>query len=683
MGRRDHRSESTRLSGGINQAVDDASTEQLADALNVWRPGPRVETRPGYEGIGLVSVGSATQTVLFGRYEDNSGASPAYVEPAVGGVLDLSGLPANDDRWFLGHSSPFDAVLLAVSVVNTANAIVKVEYYDGTSWRYLRVREYPDGYHLASASVALSFARPKDWTETTIDGQAAYWLRLSPQGNDFSASVSVDLDNVGTGIYSTTTNVRGLHVAQYPSTRRYYAVSTWTNSGTPTASITSMASPDLADAETMTVTARGVQSDDVPSSIAVVPQFNESYVAYNHQVWRVRDIPSSSDTDWNATVEDRDFAVGAGAPYDPALVAQLGEWPKAKFMAFHGGRLWAIGLEGEPYTIRWSPAAPYHRVWVSLSYAYLMENDNSPITGYGFLGEHLVIFKQDSIWIMLSIGENATTGVEHYLPKRVVAGVGCVAPQSIREVRGRLIFLAEDGLYAFNGSPDVKKVTEDELGNDRLGDTIESIADGKRETASAAIWRTKGHYLLSISVAGGANDKVIAWNYVDDTWCLWDNIEAQHWLEDEGTRNNERLFFGDSTGRVYQLGVGRTDHGQAISSHAVTTNLNDDDDYTRRLHSVTCLTTNKTRALTVEASGNDHAYESNTLDLTDFNEEDWGELAWGSSSPDTWPSERRTRRRCDFKIDYDWLKIKVSHSTKNERMKLREVRPAHTILGKR
>jgi len=315
-----------------------------------------------------------------------------------------------------------------------------------------------------------------------------------------------------------------------------------------------------------------------------------------------------------------------------------------------------------------------------------MEDDNSPISGLNALGEYPVIFKNDSIWQMVFTGldvNNLTT----WAPIRTVAGIGCVSNSSIKQVRGRLIFLAEDGIYAFNGTPQAKKITEDPAtGADRLRDFMQTVTPGRRPYAAAAHWRKHSMYLLAISVNGSdANNRVVAWDYLHDTWWIWDGIEAQVWLEDEDASDDERLYFGDASGRIYEFGVGNNDHGTAISSYIVTHRIGYRDNIRKRLHQVEVTSDSKTRDITCAVYPNDRTLSasSGSISLTDVNQKDWSSFSWPSGGGDNWAENVRRPRRLSYKQDGDWFQLKLSHSTKDQPMRLANIQLGYHPLGRR
>lgn len=685
MGRSDYPTTTLKFSGGVNQEDEDASLEECADCLNVWRRRGRTETRPGYVGVGWHAAAAFDAGTLDFRSEINS----LFAAP-VAGILDISSMVKDRDRWYAGFTATFHAFQVRVFAANGSKTIAQPEYWDGTRWGYLHVTQtntVGGGYHLSQTGGTLyTFAKPDDWALVTVDSLSRYWIRFNIQGASLDAVTSLDTDDVLTGIFTTDTDVRGIHVAQFPSTKRYFLVTRYDSGGGKAVGVFSGSNLHYGDDTSIAET--GASARVAPSTLAVVPQFGEAYLAYDNQVTRLVSFPNDTvGGDEAATVEDRDFALGEAAPYDKRFVAMLGTWPRASLMASCNGRLWAAGIAGEPFTIRWTAAVPYHRVWTSLAFEYLMENDNSPVTAIHPLGEQLVVFKNDSIWLMVSVGENQATGVEHFIPRRIVSGTGCVAHQSVKAINGELVFLAEGGIYAFNGTPNVRKVTTraTETGKcDRLAATMATVAGPYRQFAAAANWKSQNCYMLSFSTGGRANDTTVVWDYEDNTWWIWDSIDAQHWLVDEGLNDSERLFFGDSNGRIHQFGIGRTDNGAAISSHVTSHRVGARDVTTRAVRSVVATATNDTRSLSVSVIPNDGTAVSSTMDMTDATEKDWAAFNWGGAADDdSWTPQRRRQRRSDFKAQADWYQVKVSHSTKNQRMRLSSVAVGAVPLGRR
>jgi hypothetical protein len=609
---------------GINQDAETANLHECEDARNVWAIDGRVEQRPGSVGIfTMLMSGTLTAVKFKGRTEDVSLST--FASPAAT-ILDLSGLVARTtgvagDRWYIGHTSAFDGFAIKVVTLNANTTYFKAEYYNGTAWKYLPCTELDGSTNVAKvtghlkddAQSVFSFVQPGDWASTTVDSQAAYWIRFTFLNADIDADCTVDVDDEPLTGTIALGRIMGLFAAQFPFTRRYISL---TRNAAGAVYYGSAASIDSDNFVSSNIAAGfpGAGLSE-PPTIAVVPQFEEAFVAYDNLVTRHVAYPTSSPS-LPALVEDRDIYVGSGAPFDKSLIIQRSTFPEAKYILYHQGRLWAAGLTDEPATVRWSGKTPGHKVWPGVSFDYIMESDNSPIAGMFAYGEQTIVGKGDSLWLMRDRGLNELD-LRVYEPEPMVWGVGLTSNSSVKMIRGRAILLAEDGIYAFDGTPNIVKLS------DRVQGYIDRISPGRRPHAAAAHWRSKGCYLLSVALDGSdENDHVIVWDYVNDAWWVWDGIEAQHWLEDEGSYDDELIYFGDASGRIYELGKGRTDHGTAIDAWVQTHRLGYNSFDAKRARCVRIAGSNSMGSMSciLQPNGNEIRQTTATVDFSDSNE---------------------------------------------------------------
>ncbi len=214
------------------------------------------------------------------------------------------------------------------------------------------------------------------------------------------------------------------------------------------------------------------------------------------------------------------------------------------------------------------------------------------------------------------------------------------------------------------------------------------VCGPRRPFAAAAHWKTKNLYLLSITTDGSnTHDLTIAFDYKNGTWWLWDNIDAQHWLEDEAANDNETLYFGDSSGRIYQMGVGKTDHGGTIDSYILTQRFNYGGGSVVRVRGVEAWCSNKTREVDISVYTNDTdvANATGTLTFTNSDEADWSDFSYsaGASTDDNWSPHRRRVERLDLREDGDWFQIKVAHDQKNQKFEMSKLSARVVALGAR
>lgn len=698
MGRNDYQHVVATCHKGINQQENlaDPLTE-CVDALNVWAPDGRLQQRPGYQGITSLSdtTVNGDETTYF-AVEDVSADtfvnSTEDVATLNNLVAQTNGPLVANDRWYMGIGVA--TVVMRDFDINLANSNAsrfKAEYWNGSAWVYLRVQIVKavtsapfvhEGDHLSTGDSAIRymvFAPPKDWTARAVGTSAAtiYWIRFNILAANMDAAVEIDFDGTGDD-YAVSYPPLFAFVANFTTSKRYvYCVRRSTLSY---ATVGLSSSIDLERFGTRAPTgntiisfpANAAVSPYNPATIAVVVEFNEIFIALAHHVYRiVNDIAAFqstvADPELIATVDDRDVTIGSGAPYDRNLIAQEGSFPEALYITFFGGRLWVANLSSQPNTIRWSARTPFYRVWPSLQFEPLIEDDNSQISGLQGFNEHMVVFKNDSIWLMIDAGLD-DFGLQQYDPIRVVAGVGCVSNSSIKQVRGRLIFLTEDGIYAFNGTPNIEKVSQP------IQQYINRIETGRRNWCVAAHWRLKSCYLLAVPLDGSdVNTHVLVWDYKNNAWWIWDNIEAQIWIEDEDTSDNEIIYFVDSVGSVHQLDVGKTDHGGTITSYVKTHRVGYKDRSRKTLRECRLFADSHFTGPAVSIFADDAvtAQQSSTYDMTD-------PVETAASKP-----RRRRNRRNDYRVDGDWFQVEVRNTTKNEELVLSGIDLGYVRKGHR
>lgn len=690
---------------GIDENTDNVSLATCQDARNVWAPDGKVVQRPGFVAVGSRLPNSSTQgdasDVL--AYEDVDGSLEVV---AAAGNLDLDSLVGRQsgvagDRWYIGFNSltitsgTGSGAVITVNSGSSNRIYQKAEYWNGAQWQYMPITETYLGYAAAPGAggpgvfavtkwtaatghlewsdgtgIMLIFAYPGDWATTSITDTVTstaytrYWLRFNllegPSDTAFDASVQVG--NCGHMKIPNTTVSRGDFVFRAGTLKRYISVTRQSIGGTDYDAYVSTAEATQNDA-LVYYAAKPTPSGGIASA-TVVPSDQTAYVALNHVVTQHRLVPSSDDP-LPATVEDRDIYVGTGAPYDKELIVQLGSFPRAKFILYHAQRFWAAGIEGEQFVVRWSGKNPYHKVWPSLSWEAIEQDDNSPISALFAHGDQTCVSKHESIWLMRDKGLNALD-LREYDAQAIVRGVGVLANRSIKSIRGRSVFLGEDGVYAFDGTPNIEKLS------DRIQDTIDKINPGARSLAVAADWKIKGVYLLAVPLnASTTNNHVLVWDYVDDAWWVWEGLAVQSWLVDEGEHDQERVFFTDTAGLLFELGVGRTDNGTAIDAWVETHELGANDYEAKRARCVRIAGSNGQATTTCELRPNGSSLRgvTATIDFSDYNE--------------TNRVLAKRMRRPRFKSTGDFFTVKVRNNQKADVFEMSNLALEYQRLGER
>lgn len=187
----------------------------------------------------------------------------------------------------------------------------------------------------------------------------------------------------------------------------------------------------------------------------------------------------------------------------------------------------AAALGGSPPTCRWveyfnnyiflgNQTTNAERVYFSaLSDPETWDTTNdfftfdAPITGMKTLGRQLVVFKRDSIGIISGFGTASWQKIDNF-----VQGVGCAGGHTIvnarlggdgQNNRDGLVFLSDDGIYFFDGTPNVIKISNPIQRKFISSTTTELFNASRFEYAWATYSEKYDWYILHLS-DGSATD---------------------------------------------------------------------------------------------------------------------------------------------------------------------------------
>ncbi len=650
---------------------------ELADARNVWAPNGRVEARPGYWGVARASLNSdnaswATVNLIVKETPINTFTTTT--------TLDALGV---EKRWHIRLSAvPSEAIYpyglqdANIGAANSANAndmSAMLEYWNGDSWVGISHVEYVISAgakvtkHLSSAVTGTNFffVFPRDMALKALSSEdPGYYLRftLKPVNGStaLTAGTRVDTSTFWLGL-SRASGLQFLYsvAAGFPTGFRYLNVEAVLGTGEYFVNSGTISGPDSANEQRALATTSLLRYtlNELPA-VAVVSQFGEFYVSYDYitTVHKAK-ILSTADTVSAAVVESDQDLVGPGKLYDSAFIPQLGTWPAAKYIAYHRGEMWAANLkDGGSTSVRWSAGSQGYRVWPTINIDVVEDTDQGPITALFPFNQNMFVFKSDSIWQMVYTGLNAAS-LNTYRAEKIVPGAGCVSNSSIQEIKGKLVFLGEDGVYLFDGGQ-TKRIS------DRIQKTIDSIVPGKRAFASSVHWKTKSLYLLAVTTQGySANNLVLVWDYKNDSWWIWDNIEAVTFLSVEDGTDTQRVYFVDFGGRTFEFGVGTHDYGEAITATATSHRLGESD-LNRKIRLVNVNSTNMSAAVTVEVKTNDAPFDGATTSSLTYSDSAEGKYGVGVYGTATYIGERDRNEGIGVLQGGDWVRVKLTHATK-------------------
>ena len=131
-----------------------------------------------------IEVATATYTpgAVDGAIADDGGVQTDETaqanSPAANDMTLLPAVPAVNDAYYFGLSTPWDWLSLNIGTAGAGTWTIKWEYWNGSTWV-----ELPSGYYDTSngfrngGKQSVSFVRPTDWATSSIMLMDLYWVR--------------------------------------------------------------------------------------------------------------------------------------------------------------------------------------------------------------------------------------------------------------------------------------------------------------------------------------------------------------------------------------------------------------------------------------------------------------------------------------------------------------------------
>lgn len=261
----------------------------------------------------------------------------------------------------------------------------------------------------------------------------------------------------------------------------------------------------------------------------------------------------------------------ADAALGIALVLDNTVPPRAKFIILHKDRIFYANCPGEQDggdLVRWSKvgigeAAP------STNYQYFDRKDGGDITGIASLGDTVIVFKRNKIFVLPS---------DFAYPHAILHGVGCIASWAIIPFEDKVVFLSEEGWKSFDGtnlydlSKSIRPLAEQGYitanQNDNYSAAYYPVKDQFLYLCNHSSLTKKvfvGHFLVPLLYINKGIPEQLSQNIVGWTYHEYDH----HTLTCLGTYTDssgiQRVMAGSSNGYVYLLDSGGADDGQDIA----------------------------------------------------------------------------------------------------------------------
>ena len=300
--------------------------------------------------------------------------------------------------------------------------------------------------------------------------------------------------------------------------------------------------------------------------------------------------------------------------------------------------LWYSNI-GDPFT------------FASTNFIKIADGDGEKITGLGVQGNSLVVFKENSVWLIYMPSTDDTG----WIRIRSNAKYGCASHKSIVEYEKQLMYLGQQnklvtGFYSLVGDqtePDATSLRSTAMYGDAKSDRIEPdvklFQDANKEYTSSIAFDNKLWFSVTYGANNTANNRVYQFDFVRRD----SSRKVGSWVPFTGMSFNDfavldgDLYAGTSAddGFVYKLQDGTyTDNGAAIDSFYETKELDGgkahrhfDKDFRQANFTVETLGDWNMR---IHRRIDSEKGSGDAIDVNlDAGGSNWGVASWGS---DTW-----------------------------------------------
>lgn len=249
------------------------------------------------------------------------------------------------------------------------------------------------------------------------------------------------------------------------------------------------------------------------------------------------------------------------------IVANSGITPQ--FVKVHKNRIYCANKNSS--TLYFSDAANPSSFPVN-NFILINTNDGQNITGIAEVLDNLIIFKDDSVWILsgepLGVGNTTTIG---NLQLRKATGVGgCSAFRTIQLVGQTLFFMHHTGIYALQN-------TTVSLVSPLLSTTFKNNMNPNVINLCWGLYsnQEKKYILGYPSSTSNTCDSALVYDFLTKGFSRWDHLPGSCAVSFKFSGTNETICMGDpSKGNIYELFQGNADisgdNGTVISGTATT-----------------------------------------------------------------------------------------------------------------
>jgi hypothetical protein len=580
-----------RLTGGVFTTPMEATANDFVDTHNLHSVNGVIQKRQGSTAVG--QYGDAATAIFVGW-----GASSTRTEPATTyGASASMGSTGNRDLYVgstNGKFYQFNVYGTAISTFSSWAGMIngewsslrdKVDYWNGTAWVAVSVadmfRQFGDG---ASPQImALNMYRPwasdsssnpsvsgfhvrglinppSDWASKSVGGNSGWWLRVRDMPSGLAASTLAMGSGGGYPTMVTTQEHTVLDMLYFNDRR-----------GTRHEFITYLSSPTevryVLDGVTL-LPSDDIQPDGTSQMFSATTRTWSYYDASTDRV-----IGYVDGVGWFYVVLPNDggiyglqASITPGPPYESVTGGLRSTIPDGRVAVAHADRIFtANGV-----VVAYSSPGTYKDVWPNDN-EFACQDEYGNITGMCSVGGVLAVFKRNAIWVAQSDGS-----ADGYVAFPLPGNVGCIAPRSIAVAGGIAWFLAEDGIYTFNGERVEKK-------SRRIDGLLQKELGSSDATRSIGVYHTvmnqyRLYYPSQTSLPWVMSDAIYCSVDPDGDVSFWP--QGKNFATDPGFNATcivsdssapvNRIMLGDRYGCVWQMDSGLYDQWAPVTFWGVT-----------------------------------------------------------------------------------------------------------------
>ena len=262
----------------------------------------------------------------------------------------------------------------------------------------------------------------------------------------------------------------------------------------------------------------------------------------------------------------------------PALLDQ-GTPPKAKYMVYYRGRMFAAGDSAHPYRIYYSDAGQVD-TWPSTSFIEVEKGDGYQISGLEAFGNAIVIHKNDghgngAVYLLYIADSTGVQDDDNWYVFKSPAAYSAISDKSQAFFKNLLFYINRTGAYAFAGQDLARSSADSEYGRfaaDAVSydiDTdVKAWAPSLLSKSASITYDNKVWVALPVGSTASTNNKLYVFDFIRaDTTKLgvWTKLSApavNNFAVSDGT-----LYGGGYDGYVYTLDKGTTLDGIAVAPY--------------------------------------------------------------------------------------------------------------------